>query len=119
MTTVVATNVNKAKTWLESLDDKLIIFDKALNAKALYKTAIPILERKGTIKEEKGRKVFTPNNPEKIVTVVVDHLLLVSPQKGRTKKEEMDLINPIIEEMPNIIEDYLKLPFDNVMNKYN
>ena len=31
----------------------------------------------------------------------------------------MDLINPIIDKTPNIIEDYLKLPFDNVMNKYN
>lgn len=31
----------------------------------------------------------------------------------------MDLINPMIDKMPNIIEDYLKLSFDNVMNKYN
>ena len=38
---------------------------------------------------------------------------------GKFTKEELDLINPIIDKMPNIIEDYLKLPFDNVMNKYN
>ena len=38
---------------------------------------------------------------------------------GKFTKEEMDLINLIIDKMPNIIEDYLKLPFDNVMNKYN
>ena len=38
---------------------------------------------------------------------------------GRFTKGEMDLNNPIIEKIPNIIEDYLKLPFDNVMNKYN
>ena len=38
---------------------------------------------------------------------------------GKFTMEEMDLINPIIEIIPNIIEDYLKLPFDNVMNKYN
>ena len=38
---------------------------------------------------------------------------------GKFTKEEMDLINPIINKMPSIIEDYLKLPFDNVMNKYN
>ena len=38
---------------------------------------------------------------------------------GKFTKEEIDLINPIINQMPNIIEDYLKLPFDNVMNKYN
>lgn len=38
---------------------------------------------------------------------------------GKFSKEELELINPIIDKMPNIIEDYLKLQFDNVMNKYN
>lgn len=38
---------------------------------------------------------------------------------GKFTKEEINLINPIIDKMPNIIEDYLKLSFDNVMNKYN
>lgn len=38
---------------------------------------------------------------------------------GKFRKEEMDLINPIIEKVPNIIEDFLNLNFDNVMNKYN
>lgn len=38
---------------------------------------------------------------------------------GKFNKDEINLINPIIEKMPNIIEDFLKLPFDNVMNKYN
>ena len=38
---------------------------------------------------------------------------------GKFTKEEFDLIKPIIEKMPNIVKDYLTLPFDNVMNKYN
>ena len=38
---------------------------------------------------------------------------------GKFTKEEINLVNPIIDKIPNIIEDYLKLPFDNVMNKYN
>ena len=38
---------------------------------------------------------------------------------GKFTNEEMELLNPIIEKIPSIIEDYLKLPFDNVMNKYN
>lgn len=38
---------------------------------------------------------------------------------GKFTKEEIDLINPIIDKMPSIIDDYLTLPFDNVMNKYN
>ena len=38
---------------------------------------------------------------------------------GKFSKDEMDLINPIIDKMPSIIEDYLNLSFDNVMSKYN
>ena len=38
---------------------------------------------------------------------------------GKFNGEELKLINPIIDKMPNIIEDYLVLPFDNLMNKYN
>lgn len=38
---------------------------------------------------------------------------------GKFSKDEMNLLNPIIDKMPNIIEDYLKLSFDNVMSKYN
>lgn len=38
---------------------------------------------------------------------------------GKFTKDEMDLINPIIAQIPNIIEDYLNLSFDNIMNKYN
>ena len=38
---------------------------------------------------------------------------------GKFSKEELELINPIIDKMPNIIEDYLNLSFDNVMSKYN
>lgn len=38
---------------------------------------------------------------------------------GKFSKEELEFINPIIENMPNIIKDFLTLSFDNVMNKYN
>lgn len=38
---------------------------------------------------------------------------------GKFSKEDMDLIDPIIDKMPNIIDDYLNLSFDNVMSKYN
>ena len=38
---------------------------------------------------------------------------------GKFSNEEMNQINPIINKMPKIIEDSLKLSFDNVMSKYN
>ena len=63
-----------------------------------------------TTKEYKRIKVGVSNN-KNIDTK--DFVL------GKFSKEEMNLINPIIEIIPNIIEDYLKEPFDKVMNKYN
>ena len=38
---------------------------------------------------------------------------------GKFTKDEMELLNPVINKIPNIIEDYLNLSFDNVMSKYN
>lgn len=38
---------------------------------------------------------------------------------GKFNKEELDLIKTIIDKIPNIIEDYFELTFDNLMNKYN
>ncbi len=38
---------------------------------------------------------------------------------GKFSKEEMSKIDPIIEKIPVMIEDFLKIPFDNLMNKYN
>ena len=38
---------------------------------------------------------------------------------GKFTSEEKGLINPIIDKMPNIINDYLDLSFDHLMNKYN
>lgn len=38
---------------------------------------------------------------------------------GKFSKDELNLLNPIIDKMPNIIEDYLALSFDHLMNKYN
>ena len=53
------------------------------------------------------------------ILIICDDLDTKDYVLGKFAKEEMNLINPIIEKIPNIIEDYLKLPFDNVMNKYN
>ena len=38
---------------------------------------------------------------------------------GKLSKDELELIRPIIDKMPNIILDYLDIPFENLMNKYN
>lgn len=38
---------------------------------------------------------------------------------GKFNNDELELLNPIIKKMPNIIEDYLNMTFENLMNKYN
>lgn len=38
---------------------------------------------------------------------------------GKFSKEELDIILPIVDKIPTIIDDYLKMSFDNLMNKYN
>lgn len=38
---------------------------------------------------------------------------------GKFSSEEKDLIKPILNKMPNIIEDYFNISFENLMNKYN
>lgn len=38
---------------------------------------------------------------------------------GKFSKEEMNKLNEVFNVMSNIINDFMKLTFDNVMNKYN
>lgn len=87
--------VLEAKQWLESVSKKFIIYDKQLSADSFYAEMMELHKQLGKFSKtpDGKRSIYTPNNPDLIVNVVVDHLLLVSPQKGRTKKEEMDLIS--------------------------
>lgn len=87
--------VELSKEWLESISNKFIIIDKQLSADSFYAEMMELHKSLGTfIKEPNGKRtIYTPNNPNLIINIVIDHLLLVNPQKGRTKKEEMDLIS--------------------------
>ncbi len=38
---------------------------------------------------------------------------------GKLNKETLDIINPVIDKMQSILDDYLEMSFDNLMNKYN
>lgn len=85
--------VLSGKKWLESIAKKLIIFDKQLSADSFYAAMMEILRERGTfVKSTDGRKTtYVPKNPDTIINVVLDHIGLLSPQKGRSKKEEIDL----------------------------
>ena len=87
--------VQKSKQWLESVTNKFIIIDKQLSANSFYAEMMELYKSLGVFQKTSDgkRTVFVPNNSNLIVNVVIDHLLLVNPQNGRTKKEEMDLIS--------------------------
>lgn len=38
---------------------------------------------------------------------------------SKFNSKELEFLNPIINLVPDIVEDFINIPFDNVMNKYN
>ena len=84
----------QAKDWLNSVKDNLIIIDKGLSARILYKETLPILEDLGYIDiNEEGREFYVQNDPRRKVIGIIDHLSLARAEDGRTKKAEMDLMS--------------------------
>lgn len=81
-----------AKEWLESISSKLLIYDTQLSSASFYARMKELINSWGrTEPSPDGRRnVYTPHNPNRIVNVIIDHMGLLSPQKGHTKKEEID-----------------------------
>lgn len=87
--------VKKGKAWLNSIMDKLIIYDKTLNAKFFYKSMMENLEKWGSFEEtDDGRRtIYIKNDPDQYVEAIVDHIGLVRPSTGNTKKGEIDEVS--------------------------
>lgn len=82
--------VQSCKDWLNKIESKIIIYDKSLNAKVLYKLLMDDLQKMGRFEETEKRKIYYPNNPDLIYVVVVDHISLLRPQPGNSLKQEID-----------------------------
>jgi glycosyltransferase involved in cell wall biosynthesis len=74
---------------------KLIIFDKALNRDRFYSSMMGILEQYGKFEESDDgkRRIYLPDNPNKLIIGVVDHVGLSKPKTGANKKDEIDAIS--------------------------
>lgn len=94
--------VLESKEWMQKVESKVTIYDKACNAKSLYSVLIKELESRGKFKEDDKRKYYVPDNPKLIHLVVIDHLSLVRPTDGRSLKEEMDLISAYLVTLRNM-----------------
>lgn len=80
--------------WINSLKDHLIIFDDSLNSKKFYRRVLTILDSIGySYEDEHGIKKYKMQDDDKIVLTIIDHMSLVRPEVGRTKKQEMDLLS--------------------------
>lgn len=77
--------------WIKTIEKKIIIYDKALNADSLYAILMNLLEKQGNFEESEHRKIYTPNNPKLVFNIVIDHISLLQPNKGRDLKREIDL----------------------------
>lgn len=60
-----------------------------------------LADKNGKFYEEQNRKFYTPDNPDKVVLVVIDHLALSQPQTGNSLKNEMDAISKVAVQFRN------------------
>lgn len=93
--------VLKCLPWLHKVEKIITVYDKALNADVLYTVLSEELKKYGTTEESDNRIIYTPNNDNLIHLVVIDHLSLVRKSKGRSLKEEMDLISSYLVTLRN------------------
>ena len=103
-----------------NIDDRLIICDDLDTEVGTYRlrykgssgghNGLKDIERHLSTQEYKRLKIGISNNKD---IDTKDYVL------GKFSKEELELIKPIIQIMPKIIKDFLEIPFDNLMNKYN
>ena len=76
--------------WLKKVESKVEVYDKSLNANKLYAILMKNLEKLGTFTETENRKIFKPNNPDLVYVVIIDHIGLLKPSPGSSKKSEID-----------------------------
>lgn len=87
--------VLKGKEWLNEITKKLVIYDKSLNRDSFYRTMMNVLEDEGRFEESEDgfRKIYIPNDPDKLILGVLDHVNLSQPKPGEDKKSEIDAIS--------------------------
>lgn len=83
----------KCKPWIDKIASKLEIYDKQINANTVYAILKKRLEANGKFEETENRLIYTPNNPNLIYNVVIDHIGLIKTQQGHSLKQEMDLLS--------------------------
>lgn len=78
----------------EYIDELLSVCDiieNGQNPTGIYKYIRAYAEANGKLENvDEFKKVYIPNNPNEIVIPIIDHIGLVKPEKGMSKKESID-----------------------------
>lgn len=88
--------VKQCESWIEKISKKLEIYDKNVTAKGMYGIIKSRLSDMGTFKETDTRMVYTPNNPNLIYEVVIDHIGLLNAPSAKELKSEIDLASKML-----------------------
>lgn len=94
--------VQECLPWLKRVEEIVTIYDKGMNAETLYTLLMKDLENNGSFSESDKRKIYIPNNPNLVYLVVIDHISLLRPNKGRSLKEEIDLVSSYLVTLRNM-----------------
>ena len=83
--------IKKCDSFLDILDERLMFYEGTLTEAVYLREINKVLRKFGKWNEE-GTK-YTPNNPQQILGILVDHFTLVKASNGRSKKDEIDAIS--------------------------
>lgn len=82
--------IQESKEWVDKVCKVLTIVDKAINSDSLYSLMLKKLEKEGKFDNEEDHTGYHPNNPDKVILFIIDHLGLIRTSNGRSKKQEID-----------------------------
>lgn len=82
--------VMDARDWLIQVMEHLTIFDKTLTSSGLYANLKQYAKEHGEFVETDNSTRYEANRPDETVVVILDHIFLVRPSTGQTKKDAVD-----------------------------
>lgn len=88
--------VLQCKPWIDKISSKLEIYDKSITAKGMYGVIKSRLAEMGTFTETDTRMIYTPNNPNLIYEVIIDHIGLLNAPSAKELKSEIDLASRML-----------------------
>lgn len=88
--------VLQCEPWINKIEQKLEIYDKNVTAKGMYGIIKSRLADMGKFTETETRMVYTPNNPNLIYEVIIDHIGLLKASSAKELKAEIDLASSML-----------------------